>query len=209
MGALWLASRSVIADPETSAYVARRGWSPETLLYLDLVRATPAREAYAWPRWWPAGRARCWRLVSRVWSPGGELLGLHGRAVRPVPEVDGKPLPKALGHRMRGRGWLANPAALTWIRGRAAPIIAVAEGITDWIALSCWAHSRGGPWASLPIIGGMSGSFQSIRELPVQNTRLLVATHADTAGDRYAEEINRAAGRLAEVCRVRLEAING
>lgn len=211
LGALWLASRAVCADGEVAHYCERRGWAAETLMVLDIARATPRREAYVWPSWWPPGRARTWRLIARLWSPAGRLVGLHGRAVRPTAEVDGKPLPKALSHRgMAGAGWMANSPALEWMRGRnRPPIVAVAEGVTDWIALSCWAYGKGGPWRGLPVIGGISGSFRSARDLPVQGVRLLVATHADTAGDRYAEEINRAAGSVADVCRVRLEALNG
>ena len=186
--ALWSACGPVLDDRAAVAYSATRGWGRELaeLQARDEMRVTPAPGWGGWPAWWPRGRARCWRLVTRVWSPGGELLGLHGRAVGEPPTVDGRALPKALGHRMRGAGWMMSRAAREELaRGLARAI--VVEGVADFWALASIV-------AEVPVLGGVSGSFKTLGDVPWRRgAEVVLLVHADAAGDRYAEQ---AAGSL-------------
>jgi hypothetical protein len=118
-----------------------------------------------------------------MWGADGGLLGIHARAV--VPVKDG--MPKAIGHRMRGRAWLANRAALEGLQGRGLSQVAFCEGIADFWALAGWAAEAR---PEMQVLGGVSGSFPGVMELPwTQDAKVWIAVHADEAGDRYARQI--------------------
>lgn len=203
--ALWSACGPVLADPAAVAYSATRGWGRglAQLQAADEMRVTPSPEWGGWPSWWPRGRARCWRMVTRVWSPRGELLGLHGRAVGEPPVVEGRALPKALGHRMRGPGWmmsgqLRRDLARGWL-GRAV----VCEGVADFWALA--SVSKAGPELG-GVLGGVSGSFKTLGALPwAPDAKIVLLTHDDAAGELYAQQAAESlAGQPVKLYRARL-----
>ena len=157
--------------------------------------------------WWTGGRARTWRLAQPMVDIAGRGVGFQARCLGRAPVVDGKELPKALGHRMQRRGWFASPSAVKSMQaGAALERVLVVEGITDFWASAVLMMQA--PQAErMPIIGGVSGSFE---EPPAVKPGGLVyvATDADAAGDRYAAKV-RAALPGAKVLRIRMEVDDG
>lgn len=191
-------------DRAVVEYSATRGWGKglEQLQYCDLMRVTPPRTWLGWPAWWPRGRARCWRMVTRVWSPKGELLGLHGRAVCPPPlNAQGEPLPKAMGHKMRGPGWMMSSEVMRGVKCGVLGQAVVVEGVADF-----WAAAGLPGWP--PVLGGVSGSFRSLGELPwMAGAQIILLVHDDKAGDLYAEQAAQSlAGLPVTLMRKRLGA---
>jgi hypothetical protein len=175
---LWDTSKPVSADPESSAHFAARGL---TAGVDDLVRAIQGKQPM-----WARYRGVLWllqgyRAIVRAWDATGELRSV--RAWR-VNDSDGpKRLPPSC---CRASGLvLANEPALQMLRTRALPArpVIVAEGEPDWVTLSvCYPMS--------PVLGVYSGSWTSelAARIPL-GSDLVVRTHKDDAGDRYAAEI--------------------
>lgn len=182
---LWSWCGMPMEDRGVVDYSAGRGWGRglEQLQHADLMRVTPSHQWKGWPSWWPKGRARCWRMVTRVWSPAGVLLGLHGRAVGEPPVVEKGPLPKALGHRMRGPGWMMDSEAVRLLhQRRMLGSAVVVEGVADFWAISGLAKADA-------VLGGVSGSFRSLGDLPwAPGARIVLLVHDDKAGDLYAQQ---------------------
>ena len=82
----WDASRSLTIarqhDPEAVAFLRERGLerSLDTIAAADLARLTPTVNGTPWPSWWPAGRARAWRLLVRAGDDWREVRLLEGQA---------------------------------------------------------------------------------------------------------------------------------
>lgn len=157
--------------------------------------------------WWTGGRARTWRLMQPMVDIAGEVVGLQARCLGAAPTVDGKALPKALGHKMQRRGWFASPGAVSVMRaGQELERVLVVEGITDFWAASVMV-SRAPPEMKLPVIGGVSGSFEEPPAVK-RGGLVYVATDPDEAGDRYAAKV-RAGLPGARVLRIRMEVQDG
>ena len=202
---------------EVDDFTEARGWGRVAhLLGRVGARVLPSPEWAGWEeleedhegrRWWTGGRARTWRLAQPMVDIGGVVVGMQARCMGRAPTIEGKELPKALGHRMQRRGWFASPGAVTALQqGKELERVLVVEGITDF-----WAGtvllSRAAPEMRMPIIGGVSGSFE---EPPAVKPGGLVyvATDPDEAGDRYAAKV-RAALPKAQVLRIRMEVDDG
>jgi hypothetical protein len=137
-----------------------------------------------------------------MWAADGELVGLHARATVAL----GEGMPKAIGHRMRRRGWMACPRALAGLHAEdLGDAVVIVEGVADFWAMAGWALAGG---RRVAVLGGVSGSFPGAGELPVRaGCRVTLALHHDEAGDRYAAQIVQAlGGRGADIRRARLEA---
>lgn len=150
----------------------------------DLARFTPpASELY--PEWWPVGRAATWRLVTRGWSFAGPVpmaVNLHGRAIVEPPEFNGRRIKTVWGKNLDARG------LLFW-NGRTpvdGGLVVVAEGLTDWLALSCWAEYRD----PVTVFGLTSGGSEAFAGIALPDTAdLIIATDDDPAGNDYADKI--------------------
>jgi len=158
----------------------------------DLARFTPP-DAAAYPDWWPPGRAPTWRLVTRGWLPtddGFRPVNLHGRATVEPPEFDGRRIKTLWGKHLDARG------LVFWNERRldeSTQLVVVAEGITDWLALACWAEPRPGV-VVLGLTSGGSEAFANAADpshlLHIPNTAdLVIATDDDDAGDAYAVKV--------------------
>jgi hypothetical protein len=202
---------------EVDDFTESRGWGRVAqLLGAVGARVTPDREWAGWEEleedhegrpWWSGGRARTWRLMQPMVDVAGAVVGMQARCLGPAPTIEGKALPKALGHRMQRRGWFASPGAVRSMQaGEELPTVFVVEGITDFWAAAVLMH-RASAAERMPIIGGVSGSFE---EPPAVKPGGLVyvATDADEAGDRYAAKV-RAALPKAKVSRIRMEVQDG
>lgn len=177
-----------IACPNTHPFLTSRGLRD---VPANLARFTPPGSD-VYPEWWPRGRADTWRLVTRGWRFGPPLpepVNLHGRAVVEPPEFDGRRIKTLWGKGLDARGLLFwNERATT-----NAQLVVVAEGITDWLALACWADDKRAVVVLGITSGGTSafeGSDDTAHPLHVPSCAdLIIATDDDDAGDDYARKI--------------------
>jgi ribosomal protein L37AE/L43A len=166
--------------PSGDPFMAARRLVPSP----DLARFTPPT-ADGWPEWWPPGRAKVWRLVTRGWAPtdgGMAAVNLHGRAVVDPPEFDGRKIKT-----LWAKG-LSSEGVVMWnLRDVSdARLVLVTEGLTDWLAASCWADERPG----VVVFGMTSGGAAAFARIHIPTTAdLIIATDDDDAGDKYASDI--------------------
>lgn len=196
--AFWRTCGEVTDDTECSGLLVRRGIDPVLVAERALARALAPDEL---PRW---ARYRGWdwnetghRLVTRVWGPWGDLLGVRAMQVR--ADADGpKRLPPA-GHRAAGLV-LASAAGWRLLRHGAARRLVVTEGEPDTLSWSTMTEDA--------VLGVLSGSWTDdfAARIP-DGCRVVIRTHNDAAGDRYAEQVARSlAGRDVSLRRLQAEA---
>lgn len=202
--ALWGSARRVDRCADAWEALRARGIDPDLVADLDLARALPTDAAV--PRWarcklgsWPdAG----YRLLVPLYDARGELRSLRAWAVEDVRDGEfaadasfeevraiqasreklDKRLPPS-GHRLSGLV-MANQPALEMLRGKKkAARVVIGEGEPDYLSLA--ATDSG-----VAILGIMSGSWTSEMAAAVTGgAEVCVITHADEAGDRYANDI--------------------
>lgn len=149
-----------------------------------LARFTPD-DTTRYPEWWPSGRSKVWRLVTRGWRfdvPSPEPANLHGRAVVEPPLFDGRRIKTLWAKGLDAEGllfWNQRPAV-------SAEVVLVAEGITDWLAASLWAEDKPG----VTVFGLTSGGPSAFAHVEIAAAaKLVIATDDDDAGDAYAEAV--------------------
>lgn len=189
VAALWGSCGPVTADAEAVAYLRGRGFDPDRVAGLDVLRAVPA--AGALPRWasyrGSAPTARSWRdlgyrmLVAMV-DASGELRSL--RAWRVVDGTGPKRLPPS-GHKA-SELVMADAFGLAMLRGERSPeTVAIVEGEPD-VAARCLVQND--PRSA--VVGIVNGSWcRAFAERIPVGARVAIRTDHDAAGDRYAAEI--------------------
>lgn len=200
--ALWMAAASVCPPNGTLVteelqlvlgfLSGRDWWPPRALSDLDIVRVLPLPESYAFPRWWRASWARCWRLAVVGREPDGTPASLHARAVTPPPE--GKPKerwPWETEEGYQSVGLLfADPAGLELLRGKpraGLDGVLITEGLTDFVTASLEVAARRLPFA---VLSAVNGSFPALGKVRwPAGLDAFVFTDPDRAGDRYAEQV--------------------
>tara|TARA_R110000868_G_scaffold405983_1_gene685930 strand:+ start:3083 stop:3490 length:408 start_codon:yes stop_codon:yes gene_type:complete len=109
-------------------------------------------------------------------------VNLHGRAIVEPPEFNGRRIKTVWGKNLDARG------LLFW-NGRTpvdGGLVVVAEGLTDWLALSCWAEYRD----PVTVFGLTSGGSEAFAGIALPDTAdLIIATDDDPAGNDYADKI--------------------
>lgn len=198
--ALWADCGPANDDPEICAMLVRRRIDPDVVTELDLGRALPAQGIL--PRWAAYG-GRSWRetghrLILRAWDDRGALRSVRGWRV-----TDGdspKRLPPA-GHKAAELVQV-NRGAWLMLAGRYCPLrLYVVEGEPDMVvAATTFARHDS-------VIGIGSGSWTEAfaRRVP-RGTEVIVATHADDAGDRYAAHVLDTLGDRCPTYRWRMAA---
>lgn len=168
-------------DQESCRMLESRGFDVDRIAALNLARVVPGSGNL--PRWARFGqrdwRATGHRLIIRAFDAAGELRSVRAWRVR---EGDSpKRLPPA-GCRSAGLV-LADRAGWRLMRGECAPfVLFVVEGEPDWLAASLAAPGGFGVW------GVGSGSWTDEHATVAQGVRrVVVGTHPDDAGDRYAK----------------------
>ena len=202
---LWHLSGPVTEDPEVGAWLAGRAIPPDRVELHDLARAIPPGARL--PRW--AGCRRVlWsayhRLVTRGWGATGAVESLHARAVGEPPVGLPKGLWPAAGPGSARGLVLADGLGCQILKTGRPPKgwggeLVVAEGVPDFLSwtTTCPVADESAP----AILGVASGSWTSDLAARVPDgTRVVIATHHDGAGHRYAQTI---AGTLAGRCEVR------
>ncbi len=194
--ALWGRCVPVTADPEVAAWLAGRTdpgpIDPAAVAALDLARALPADlvDLPGWARY----RGRPWtasghRLVVRAWEADPDnperlrVASLHARNVRPDCTGDDK------------AAWPAGATAAALIlatgpdpRAHGRHLVEIAEGVPDWLRLVLTRAEL--PKGRRPAVwGAWSGSPDpALAAVVPEGWTVAIRTHADTAGDKYADK---------------------
>lgn len=185
---LWERCVPVTRDIEVAAWLAGRCLDPEAIAYLDLVRCLPMSSVQL-PSWARMG-LYSWaqsshRIIVRFWNAHGDPVTLHARATK------GDAKPKGISPRgfdIQGtvmadrQGWELLRSASTERQ------VLIAEGVPDWLVWSTWAQRKGS--TAPAVLGVISGSWtDDIAKRIPDRTRVLVRTHPDKAGHKYADKI--------------------
>ena len=179
---LWDESGSVEDDRDACEYLVRRRICPVETSRRNLARVIgPDQELPSWARY----RGRPWtqtghRLVMRVFDHMGNPFSL--RAWRITEGDSPKRLPPG-GYRASGLV-LANRAALEMLSGQdtAPRSLVVVEGEPDFLTHATRTYGA--------VLGLMSGSWSSkFADSVPAGSEVVVRTHHDSAGDRYARSV--------------------
>jgi hypothetical protein len=206
LAALWAACGGVYDDGELAAALRRRGLEPAEVTDRDLARALPV--GVTLPRWARFAR-KTWaelgnRLVVPMYDATGELASLHARYIGDEPrDVPPKGL-SPLGGRIAGtvmadalgRMLLASAEAPAWWSER---IILVEEGVPDFLTV---ATHYGDDENAPAVLGMLAGSWtHEIAARVPDGCRVVIRTHTDAAGAKYAGAIGSSLMGRCEVLR--------
>jgi hypothetical protein len=189
---LWEGCRTVTSDPEVSGWLRSRVLDPGTTEERDLARALPPNAAV--PRWafiqrhsWAEAGYRC---ILPLRDATGVLRSVRAR------RVGGGDGPKAVpptGFRVRGLVMVDALGCLLLETGRppdlwpeAHPLrVVVTEGEPDFLT---WAtRFTDADETSPAVVGISSGSWTDAIAARIPNgARVVIRTHHDDAGERYA-----------------------
>lgn len=193
--ALWTLGGSVLDDPVSGGHLVGRGLDARAVASLDLARALPVTGLLPnWARY----RGKPWtesghRMIVRVFDAAGACRSV--RAWRVEGDAPAKRLPPG-GHKATGLV-MANRAAQEILTGkRAVPtVVVVSEGEPDFVTAAT-------AWPRLAVFGITSGSWSDdfARRVPL-GSEVIVRTHNDAAGDKYAGEIIKSVKARAVVRR--------
>ncbi|HEX2873568.1 MAG TPA: CHC2 zinc finger domain-containing protein [Polyangiaceae bacterium] len=197
LAALWAASGPVANDPGASGALVSRRIDPLDVDAQGLLRCFAQGIAHDRLPRWAAYQGQTWRdtghrMLAKVFDQDGVW-----RSVRAWRVGDGsspKRLPPA-GHKAAGLV-LANYLGARLLRGEPAPKrIVIVEGEPDHLVRSIASPD-------LPVIGVLSGSWHpGYAERIPWGAEVVIRTHNDQAGDRYAEQIITTIRQRARVWR--------
>lgn len=192
-GTVWDHAERVTDHHEIAAYLASRAIDPERVAYLNLARVIPAGAPM--PSW-ATYKGRSWletghRLIVQTFDEHGRFAGLRAWRVGGDEETP-KRLPQA-GFSARGLV-LANRLASDMLREGFQAQLIVAEGEPDWLV-----HAVRDKYG---VVGITSGSWtQEIADRVAFGSEVVIRTHNDEAGDKYAQHIRKTLGDRVEVWR--------
>lgn len=204
--ALWTACGAVYDDGELAAALRRRGLEPGDVTDRDLARALPKGRAL--PRWARFAR-KSWaeldnRFVVPMYDAGGRLASLHARYIGDEPrDLPPKGLSPA-GGRIAGTV-MADALGRLLLRADAAPawwterVVLVEEGVPDFLTVA----THYGDHENAPaVLGVLAGSWtRAIAARIPDGCRVVVRTHTDAAGAKYAAAIGSSLIGRCEVFR--------
>ena len=203
VSALWDAACDVRRIESASAWLRGRGLDPATVAEMDLARALP--DGAPCPPWAHFGRfswvGAGYRVLVPLYDARGALVTLRARLV--TPPVEGvKPPPKALPpagrdvrFEVRGAVMASGAARAVLVTGgrpkgwpAGLPVrLVVTEGEPDFLTWSTSAACVGGEWGAFGLFSG-SWTPDLAARIP-DGSRIVVRTHNDTAGHKYAETV--------------------
>lgn len=202
--ALWSSCGVVCDDRELSDALRRRKLALAEVADRDLARALPTSGAL--PRWARFAR-KSWaevgnRLLVPMYDAAGRLASLHARYLGDEPrDVPPKGL-SPVGGRITGTV-MADPLGQMLLRSGATPawcsarVILVEEGVPDFLTVAThYSDDESAP----AVLGVLAGSWT--REIAARipdGCRVVVRTHRDAAGAKYADVIGSS---LIGRCRV-------
>lgn len=197
--AFWQACRPVCDDERSTALLVARGVDVAQVVRLDIARAVPAL-LDAVPRWawyqghkWPGSGHR---VVVPVYDAQGEMRSVRGwRTTSGAP----KRLPPA-GFKCGGLV-LADARGVAMLRGELEPPrVLVVEGEPDFLS---WVTALVGNDLAPAVLGlpGAGAWSSEIAERFPDGVEVIVRTHHDEAGEKYATAVNEALGARCRVIR--------
>lgn len=197
VGQLWALSGTCEADADAFELLRSRAIDPVVAAQHDLGRVIGVGGATL-PRWASHGRVSWhsggYRLIVRVWDASGKP-----RSVR-AWQMDGREGPKRVppaGCKAAGLV-LANKQAVMILRGQAkSGRVLICEGEPDWMT---WATRVASDVAVFGIGSGSWGKDHAER-IP-KGSEVLILTHCDAAGDKYAEHITETLGERVQIWRL-------
>lgn len=184
VSALWGAASPVTEDHEASAMLDGRGLSADLVAADDLARVI--KHSAKLPRWASYQRRSWVETGHRLIIPMRDAHGIV-RSVRAWRVGDGdspKRLPPG-GHKATDLV-MACPIGAAMLAGTSQPkVVVIVEGEPDFITWATRKTPR--PAARLGIVTG-SWSTAMAQRVPA-DAEVIIRTHHDPAGDRYAQEI--------------------
>lgn len=205
---LWESCISVTRDTDVAGWLVGRGLEPEACAAQDVVRALPSRIEP--PDWAVFGRP--WnqsghRVIVPMFGPQGTLETLHARSLRPRDPKGRDKAASPKGAQVAGT-IMANEKGLDLLRqpeGRGGhgtdmfkATVLIAEGVPDFLT---WAtHTE-----VYAVFGVIAGSWTSaFAERIPRDVRVLIRTHDDDAGHKYAQQVGETLRDRCNVfCRVK------
>lgn len=194
--ALWSSCVPTCEDDVVATHLRARSLDPEVIDARDLARALPARGAL--PRW-AVCQGGSWRevgykLIIPMFDVTGDMRGV--RCWR-VVDGDGPKRRPPFGHKA-SELVMGDSFARAMLRGEFAPYrVVIVEGEPDFLTRASVANDP-----HMATIGIINGSWTDAfaHRLPM-GARVVIRTHEDKAGDRYAQEIARSVRRRCFVWR--------
>ena len=183
---LWKRDGAVCEDPMLAEVLSKRGINTKAVTERELCRVVPAKALPLWASfqrksWHQSGHRALFPLFDHL----GELQSLHARRMEP-----GALKPKGLspvGYEVSGLV-LADDSARALLRGEGDWLgyLLIVEGAPDFLCASLYF----GEEANTAVIGILSGSWTDAfaKQLP-KHISVLIATHFDDAGEKYAQKI--------------------
>lgn len=194
VAAAWNAALPVCDVPEAGAWIRSRGLDLRWVADLDWVRALrPGATLPSWARgprgpWVQSGHL----IITQGYDHTGRVASLHARCVAVGGPPDG--MPKGLwpaGHRSAGLV-MADGAGRDLLQRHYLPdtvgTVVLTEGLPDWLTIAARPHAvrvYGAPPLWVWGVGAGSATADLANRVPV-GASVVVATHADRAGERYA-----------------------
>lgn len=197
--ALWETAQPAGDDARASEELVGRKIDPDAASQLDLARVLPPWSADGYPlppwaryrgAWWPQSGHR---LIVPVYAPDGSMRSV--RAWRIEGNVPAKRLPPA-GRKTTGLV-MANSLALRVLKPKAAPTqLLIVEGEPDFLTAAI-------RWRDWPVVGVISGGWtpELASRVPL-GSEVLIGTHHDDAGHKYAEQVAKTVRARAVVRRM-------
>jgi hypothetical protein len=206
----WNRSAPVVDDNEVRDWLQERGFDANRIADRDLVRALPL---FIILPGWCVFKGQKWncsghRLIAPMFGGSGELESLHARCIRTgVPRSDKAAAPLAGTGSLSGvvmadglgRQILQNGTVPEWWSNRQLEIVLV-EGEPDFLV---WATQFGDSDEYAPAVMAVvagSWTYEISRRIPTGSV-VIVRTHNDQAGERYAQKIYATVGGHCEVLR--------
>jgi hypothetical protein len=201
--AVWSEARDVTRDADASGWLLGRGIDPAAVELWGLARAIPRNGSL--PQW-AASRQGSWiesshRLVFRLFDASGRLRSLRARCLEPRDDA-----PKSIapaGFTTRGLV-LADPLGAEILAGRTppwwTPAVLFEEGEPDFLTRASMQveENEQGP----AVYGIESGAWsRALADRIPDGARVVIETHHDEAGDRYAACIAESFGARCSLYR--------
>lgn len=195
---VWNVSRTVDQDADVLDWIENRKLEASVIVERDLARALPQNLELPY---WCSFRGRPWnesghRLIVKMFGASGEMESLHARCILPNVAASDKAAAPAAGPGSISGLVMADLLGIILLRRGLPPEwwpniplqIVVTEGEPDFLT---WATRYGDAAESAPaVLGIVAGSWTTgIAGRVPDGARVVIRTHSDDAGNKYAGEI--------------------
>jgi CHC2-type zinc finger protein len=190
----WTECGSVKDEPASKRVLVERGLDPDEVDRYGLAKAITPNQ---WLPGWATYQSNTWRftghrIVMPVYGSDGVMKSV--RAWKVEGDAPAKRLPPS-GYKANGLA-MANNRAVAMLTQKKGPCrVLITEGEPDFLTASA-------KWFWLPVIGLVSGSWgpEFASKVPL-GSEVVIMTHHDTAGDKYADLVTSTLKNRAVVLR--------